>query len=65
MNNHQFSFNGCEYVSSNDLVSVYECADKSWRVSYYPFSDKDRGLTKDEAFRIGSNRLTEIAKAAH
>ncbi len=59
LNSVVMRFNGREYITDDELVSVYCCGDKSWRVSYYPFSDKDRNLTEKQAFKIAGKRHKE------
>jgi hypothetical protein len=58
----EFIKNGNEYVTKDELVSVYQCNDGSWRVAWYPFSDKERNLTKEQAFEIAEERYKEALK---
>lgn len=48
-----------QHITDDELVSIYQCSDKSWRISYYPFADKDRNLTKGKAFELAQERHKE------
>jgi len=50
------------WVSPCQRVSVGECDDGTWRVYYYPYSDKDRNLTREQAFAMAGQRLTEVVR---
>ena len=47
------------FITEDDLVEVYRVGDGSWRVSHYPFSDKDRKLTLEQAFALAEQRHAE------
>ena len=49
-------------ITNDELAEAYECTDGSWRVSAWPFSDKDRNLTKDEALELLPIRHSESVK---
>jgi hypothetical protein len=50
-----------EYVTPDELVSVYQCTDGSWRVAWYPYYDKERNLTKAQAFAIAEEKHKEAS----
>lgn len=50
------------FETTDGLVGVYKCVDGTWRVSYYPFADKDRNLAKDEAFALAKERHAAASK---
>ena len=47
------------FTTKDALVEVYQCPDGTWRVAYYPYSDKDRNLTRKEAFLLAEQRHKE------
>jgi hypothetical protein len=53
------------FTSNDDLVEVYQVSDGSWRVAYYPFADKDRNLSKKQAFAIAKKRHKEAVDLLH
>lgn len=46
-------------IPENELIEMYQCSDGTWRLSYFPFADKDRNLTKEEALNLYPVRLAE------
>lgn len=48
-----------EYITPDELVSVYQCSDGTWRVAWYPYSDKERNLTREQAFAIAEEKHKE------
>lgn len=60
--NLRFDTNSRQWVSADELVSVYECTDGTWRVAYFPYADKDRGLTKEQAFALAEVRWQEAVQ---
>lgn len=46
-------------ITEDELVEVYRCDDGSWRIAYYPFSDKDRMVNKGDVLDIAEQRYKE------
>ena len=59
----EWTQNGNEYLSPDELVSVYECTDGTWRVQWFPYSDKERNLTREQAFTIAEKKHKEAVEA--
>ena len=49
------------FTSDDELVEIYQVSDGSWRVAYYPYADKDRNLTLDEAYEMAKVRHKEAS----
>lgn len=42
-----------EKVTTNDgLAEAYKCVDGTWRVAAFPYDDKDRNLTYEQAMNL-------------